>query len=352
MKKKIWIIIAIVGLVTLMALRLAGNKRKIEEKKKTTTETNVEIPVNVVAVAFGSINENLVKTAVLIPYKEADISATTSGTLQTVNFSLGSKVGEGQVVAQIDNTLLNLKLEAAKLQQRKLQKDYDRFVTLLKGEATTEVNLQDVKYNLDNVGNQINQIEKQIADNLIKAPVSGQIVVKNVEAGEFVSPGKVIGKAVDVSRLKVDMQVSEADAYKVNVGDKVNITTDLYPNQTFAGKVIFVSQQGDAAHNYQVQIELPNTSSHPLKAGTFVYATFIQNDTHSALQIPRGALVESMKNPYVYVVQNGKAITRKIKIGKELGENIEVIEGLTQGEQVIVNGQINLTDSSAVRIVK
>lgn len=352
MKKRIWIILAALVLVALMVVRLVSNKKKIDEKKAVTTDKNIEIPVNTVAAKQQEVKTSLVKTGVLIANHEASITATSAGTLVAVNFDLGTNVQKGQVIAQIDNALLQLNLEAAVLQQQKLQKDYDRYNKLLQGEATTEANLQDIKYNLDNATVKVNQIKKQIADNLIKAPVSGQIVAKSVEPGEYVSPGKQLGKVVDISKLKVDVQVSESDAYKISKGADVKITTDLYPQEVFTGKVIFVSQQGDAAHNYQIQVELPNSKTHPLKAGTFVYAEFVKNNQHQALQIPRTALVESMKNPYVYVIQNGKALSRKIAVGRELGANIEVVSGLQQGEQVVVNGQINLTDSTVVRVVK
>jgi multidrug efflux system membrane fusion protein len=350
--KKIWIITAVVVLVGAMGLRLAANKKKIDEKKTVTIEKNVSVPVNVMAVKSANINENLIKTGTLIPFEEANIAATTSGNLSSVHFALGSNVGRGAILAQIDNKMLSLRLEAAELQQIKLQKDYGRYTTLLKGDATSETSVQDVKFNLDNSENQISQIKKQLADNQIKAPISGQVVEKKVSAGEFVNPGTVLGKIVDVSRLKVDVKVTEADAYKIKNGQDVTITTELYPGQQFKGQVVFVSQQGDAAHNYSVQVELPNSSAHPLKAGTFVYADFVQNSQHTALLIPRTALAESMKNPYVYVIEDNKAVTRKITVGKEAGADIEVIDGLKEGEQVIVNGQINITNGTAVQVVK
>jgi len=352
MKKRVWIIVGAVALVALIGFQLASNKRKIEEKKTVTTGTDVQIPVNVLPAKMEKVTGNLVKTGTLVAFHEADITATTSGNLQSVDFNLGSVVQAGQVIARIDNTLLNLRLEAAQLQQQKLQRDYNRYENLLKGEATTETNLQEIKFNLDNANNQIKQINKQVADNQIKAPVSGQITVKNVETGEFVNPGTVLGKVVNVSRLKVDVQIGESDVYKLNNGQKVNVTTDLYPGKIFDGKITFISQQGDAAHNYQVQVELTNSSSHPLRAGTFVYADFIQQGAGQALQIPRSALVESMKNPYVYIVQNGKAVMRKLTVGRDMGDNIEVISGLDTGDQVVVNGQINLADGTPVRIVK
>ncbi len=352
MKKNIWIIATVLVVGALIAVKLAGNKKIINERKKVTSGERVVVPVNTIKAQKDTLNDGLMKTGTALPWQEAAIAATASGTLQTVSFVLGSEVHKGSVIAQIDNRLLQLRLEAAQLQWQKLQKDYERYTTLLKGEATTEVNVRDIKFNLDNAENQINQIKKQIADNQIKAPISGQIVEKKLEAGEYVNMGSVVGRVVDVSKLKIDVKVGEQDAYKIKKGQKATITTDIYPGTSMNATIIFVSQEGDAAHNYQVQLELPNQTNKPLKAGTFVYVNFGTNSVTPVLQIPRSALVEGMKNPYVYLVENGKATVRKIVPGRESGSNIEVLEGLTEGEEVIVNGQVNLTSGTEVRIAQ
>src|SRR5690606_14663865 len=145
----------------------------------------------------------------------------SSGNLLSVAFDLGTKVNRGNVVAVVDNTLLELRLEAAQLQQKKLQEDYARQKRLWEGDATTENALREIKYNFDNATNQVKQIEKQIADNQIKAAVSGEVVARNVEAGEFVNPGTVLGKLVDISRLKVDVKVTETEVYRLKLGQEV-----------------------------------------------------------------------------------------------------------------------------------
>lgn len=212
--------------------------------------------------------------------------------------------------------------------------------------------MNDIRFNLDKANNDIAQIRKQMSDNQIKAPISGQIVVKNVESGAFVNPGTVLAKVVDITTLKVDVLVGEADAYKLKNGQAIKVTTDLYPGQSFNGTVIFISQQADAAHNYQIQVRLPNPAATPLKAGTFVNVDFIQNAATPGIQIRRSALAESLQNPFVYVVQNGKALRRDITVGRDLGGSVEVLSGLNPGELVVINGQVSLANGSAVNIVK
>jgi len=349
MQKRVIIIGIVVLILAAIGFRLASNKKLIDEKKKPVLEANVTIPVNTATVHYQEVNDKLIKSGNLIPYKEADIMAISSGKLVSVNFELGSYVSKGAVVARVDNRGLQLNLEAAQLAKAKADKDLKRFTALLEGEATTEVSQQDAKLQFDNSVNQIELIQKQMADNNIKSPVSGQVVSKLKEAGEYVSPGTVLGHVVDVSRLKVNVMVGEKDAYTLKVGQPVTITTEIYPEVTFKGKVSFVSAQADGAHNYAVEIEMNNQKEAPLKAGTFVYADFARNSQQKLLLVPRTALIESLQNPMVYVVENGKAVVKKITIGRDIGSNIEVLNGLSENEEVIISGLVNIKEGSRVQ---
>lgn len=349
MKKRIIIIGVIVVLIAAIAIKLASNKKTIDDKKKPVLESKVSIPVNTVIVGLQDVNNQLVKTGNLVPFKEADIMAISSGKLVSVNFNLGSMVSQGAVVAQVDNRTLQLNLQQAKLAKDKSDKDFKRYKALLEGEAATEVNFQDAKLSSENAGNQIELIQKQMADNNIKSPVNGQVVSKLKEAGEFVNPGTVLGHVVDVSQLKVNVLVGEKDAYTLQPGQKVTVTTDIYPGVTFEGKITFISSQGDATHNYQVEIILQNNGQHKLKAGTFVYADFARESQQKLMIIPRSSLVESLKNPFVYVIENGKAVVRKITVGREFGDYIEILSGLKEQDQVITAGQVNIKEGALVK---
>jgi RND family efflux transporter MFP subunit len=130
------------------------------------------------------------------------------------------------------------------------------------------------------------------------------------------------------------------------------VNTELYSGRTFTGKVITIGSQADAAHTYEVEVLVKNSSTHPLKAG--MYGQVVLKNTQGAptLAIPRTALIGSEKNPAVYVVENGIARLRKITTGSKSGDYLSVLSGLQAGEQVVVNGQINLTDSTAVAIAR
>lgn len=349
MKLKVVIPVVIgIGLVAFAGFRLASNKKKIDESKKVTVDTNFAIPVTVTTAKTEMIQGGFTKTGSLIPFREADIMALVQGKVTSVKFELGSQVREGQVLVSIDSDLKQLGMEQTELLVAKLEKDYERYSNLLKGNAATEVSVNDVKYNYENAKNQLAQIKKQIADASIGAPVSGTIIKKNIEKGEFVNPGAVLGSLVDVSKLKVKLSVNEREVYTIREKQKVEVTSSVYPGEVFTGVVSFISPAGDAAHNYAVEIILDNNKSHVLKSGTIVSVSFAEDNAHEALLIPRNALPESMKTPYVYVVNGENVARREIQVGDEIGDNVEVLSGLEAGDVVVVTGQINLKDGSRI----
>lgn len=349
-KTTILVTLAVLAVIILIGARLVSNKKEIDEKNKPVTVSNAAIPVTVVAVSEDTVSQMLLKTGNLVPFRETSIMATSQGQVLNVNFDLGSQVAKGAVLIQIDNKLNQLALEATQLNIDKLKKDVTRYNTLYAGNATTELQLNQTKFDYDNAVNKAEQIRKQIQDATVKSPISGKIVKKDIEVGEFVSPGTVLGTILDVSKLKVQVMVNEKDVYQLREGQKVKVSADVLSGKTYPGQISYIAPRGNEEHSYPVEIMVSNAGQ--LKAGTFVNVDFSQKSREKSLQIPRTALVESIKNPYVYVVNNNVAEQRKIVVGRELGDRIEVRGGLQPGDQVVTTGQLNLTNGKPVQISK
>jgi multidrug efflux pump subunit AcrA (membrane-fusion protein) len=120
-----------------------------------------------------------------------------------------------------------------------------------------------------------------------------------------------------------------------------------------------VSPQGDASHNYDVEVAMENqptgqagTAKQALKSGTFVNVTFDCGTAGNAILVPKTALVDGLKNPYVYVIEKGHAVTRQLTLGREVGEQVEVLLGLNVGDVVVLSGQLNLSNGSLVEVAK
>lgn len=343
------IVVVVLAIVGGIIWKLSSNYKKINEKKnEESSKADFVIPVNVLTVESKPLSNNLVKTATLVPFEEADIMVAAPGQITSLKFDLGTKVSEGQVIGKTDSRLKELNLQSSELALAKLETDYKRYKELYEGGGVTEVNFKDIEFNYNNTKVQVEQARKQVADAQIKAPVSGTVVAKNVEVGEYANPGNPLGTVVNISKLKINVKVAETDVYSLTEGMTVNVTSSQFPGQNWKGTVRFVSPRGDAAHNYTVEVVIDNPKN-TLKAGTFVYVDFSRETNETAIQIPRSALPESVKNPYVYLNVNNKAIRRVVTPGRELGDYVEILDGLKPGDQVIINGQINLRDSTAIQ---
>jgi len=348
MKKTIIIVIAL-AVFALIVFRLSTNYKKVNASKDVSTDL-AYVSVNVSPVTKMAMSNSLQLTGYMDAYSEIDIAAEAQGIITSLNAALGQEKSKGSIIATIDDKLKKLAVQTASISVTKLKKDLERYNNLYKGGTATEQQLNDAQNLYDNAEIQLEQAEKQLSDATIKSPIRGVITKKQVEEGEYINIGSPISTIVDISKLKIKLNVSEIDVYQLKIGDKAIITTDIYPGISFEGNISFISSQGDDSHNYPVEIVIPNNLKHPLKSGTFANVLINLPVAAEALYIPRESLLGSITEASVYVAENNKAILKKIIVGKGNDKYIKVISGLKEGEEVIVNGQINLSENKAIKI--
>jgi membrane fusion protein, multidrug efflux system len=348
--KKIIIIVVALGVLAVIVFKLSTNYKKTNANKDVSTDL-AYISVNVSPVSKIAITDSLQLTGYMDAYSEIDIAAEAQGTIVSLNAELGQKKSKGSIIATIDDKLKNLAVQKAKNLKVKLEKDLERSKNLYNGGSLTEQQLDDAQNSYNDAIIQFEQTEKELTNATIKSPISGVITKKQVEVGEYINIGSPIVTIVDISKLKIKLNVSETDVYQLKLGDKAIISTDVYSGVTFEGNISFISSQGDDSHNYPVEIVIPNNLKHPLKSGTFANVMIKLPTANEALYIPRKSLLGSITEAEVYVAENDKAILKKIVVGSGNDKFIRVISGLKDGEKVITTGQINLSDGKAIKII-
>ena len=351
--KKGTIIISLVSIsvVGLMAMQLFANKVEVDSKKVVRTEQeNIAVSVATAEMRSTSGKLNLVGTA--MPDKEVTIAAEASGKIVQANFKLGDFVDAGSVLAKVDDTYKRLAFETAQLNYNKYKDDYERYQTLRQGDAVTETQLRDMKMGYENAKIQLENAQKQLDDTKIVAPFSGYITAKSTEVGAFVNMGMPIAGIADISKLKVTLSVSESNVYQLQKGQTVNVSTDIYPDMIYRGSIANISPRGNSTHTYPIEIMIDNNSKSPLKAGTYVNVRVDLGEDGKFLMIPRDAIVSSVKDPSVYVVNDGIAQLTKISTGQNHDSYLAVTSGLKSGDQVVTNGQINLIDGANITVIK
>ncbi|MDQ6479206.1 efflux RND transporter periplasmic adaptor subunit [Dyadobacter sp. LHD-138] len=351
MKRKYIISIGLLAVILLIAFKLTANKKQLDQNNQPEKKVAVKIPVKYAAAKEQVLEVSIVKTGNLAPYKESKVITTSSGILQKVRFELGDQVRQGQVLAMMDNRTAQLDLQKAQSSLAKLKADLQTYTELFEGKAATREKVNEIRQNYNDALVEVDQIKKQMTDASVKAPTSGIIAAKNLEEGVFANAGSEIATIVNLSRTKVQVNLTEAEVYQVKQGQSVKITADVYPNAVFTGRVSFISPQADVTHNYMAEIMIDNAQNSPLRSGTFVYADFSQKSKEQILVIPREALTESVKNASVYVIgQDNRVALRAVQPGRETGGMIEIITGLKSGDRVVTSGQINLKNGSEVSL--
>ena len=194
--------------------------------------------------------------------------------------------------------------------------------------------------------------EKHIRDTVIHSPVSGTIQKKFVAKGAYVEAPTAVFTVVDNTRLELESPVPSADLAPIHSGQRVTFTVNSYPGVTFEGKVVEVAPAVDAETRSAKTRIAVNNAGGKLKAGMFAQGEIQTGTTARAIVIPGTAVYRddrSAKSSYVYVVENGKAARRNVRIGRERDGKLEIVEGLKPGDALIAEQSIEIADGVRVQ---
>ena len=354
MKKVLYIGIglAVLGLIGFI---LTNNKKENEAKTAIVAEKNATVSVRVDTVKTEQVSLDFVSNGNFEPIQELKFSAEKSGKVVKVLAKEGDYVTVGQTLAIVRSDAVNVDAQNANAVYQNAVADYSRYENAFKTGGVTKQQLDQAKLAMVNAKAQLTQANINVGDTRIKAPISGFINKKYIEPGSILAgmPATELFDIVNVSKLKLKVTVNESQVASLKVGNSINVKASVYPDKTFTGKITFIASKADESLNFPVEIEIANNASKDLKAGMYGTAEFASKQQNQALKIvPRNAFVGSVSSNQIFVVENGAAKLKKVTAGRILGDKVEILDGLNDGETVIVTGQINLQDGSKVDVIK
>ncbi|HTX19572.1 MAG TPA: efflux RND transporter periplasmic adaptor subunit [Bacteroidota bacterium] len=350
MKKKLNVVLGVVVAFVLVIAVLLNNRSKMQASARN--DVVKFLPVTLVPVQKEQLSESLTLTGTIAANNDVAVLSETDGRVTKVKVEVGDRVKAGDVLVQVDDELKEAAYASAEVNYDKMKKDLERYQKMIKEGSVSDAQLEGARLAEKSAETQYIVARRQFNDTRIKTPISGIVTSRAVDVGTTLQKNNLVANVVDISTLKVKLNVAEDDVFKLSVGDPVEISTDIYPGVTFKGTIETISAKGDDQHTYPVQIRLANSAEHPLKAGMFAGVSFNAVNPAKGLAIPRETLLGSAKHAQVYVVDGGIAHLRDIVVGAEVGTNLQVLSGLRDGEQVVLSGQNNLKDNVAVTVVK
>jgi membrane fusion protein (multidrug efflux system) len=354
MKKNIIIVVVILGALALIAVKL--NKNKAENKAKTdiVAEKNAAVSVKTAQVKTEDLSLDFLANGNFQPIQELTFSAEKSGKVISVLVKEGDYVNVGQAMLIVRSDVINVNAQTAKAAYDNAKSDYDRYQNAYNSGGVTKQQLDQAKLALTNATNNLKQANINVGDTKVKAPISGFINKKFIEPGSILAgmPATAMFEIVNVSKLKLTVSVNESQVASLKLGNTINVTSSVFPDKTFAGKITFIAAKADESLNFPIEIEISNNADKSLKAGMYGTANFGSKQKQHLKVVPRNAFVGSVSSNEVFVVENGIAKLKKVTSGRIIGEQVEIVDGLSDGETVIITGQINLQDGNAVEVIK
>ena len=335
---------------TLIVLSLLVSACGGKEDGRQATMT-AEVPVSVTTVKKEKLESSLSLVGNINANADVNVIAETQGTATAVFVKVGASVNAGTVLVQVDDEIPRSTKAAAEINFQKTQRDYQRAEDLYQENSISISQLDASRLAMKAAENQLDIARRQLDNTRIKSPIAGTVNARYVDRGTMVQPGKAVANIVDISVLKVRVNVSEREAFQLKPGDRVEISTDVYPGIVFDGTLDNIASKADEAHTYPVEIVVRNGAKHPLKAGMFARIAFKSIAPTEALTIPRVALIGSIKDAQVFAVRGAVARLCTVVIGKQSADRLEVASGLADGDTVVVSGQNNLVDRARVQIV-
>jgi RND family efflux transporter MFP subunit len=310
------------------------------------------VPVQVVEPTAEPLSTSLVADGIFLPIKEMFVISETAGRVLEVFKNKGEWVNEREIIAKVDDELLRNELEATQANLAKLRRDRERLENLIEGEAAPKNKIEDLELGILAAEAKEKGLKKQITNTSIKAPMTGTLGLRFIERGSVIGPGIQVGQMTNLERLFLMVKVTERDVLNVQKGQSVRVTADVYPDQNIPGKVTNIGLRADNAFTYDVEIEVVNPKNAPLRAGMHAKALFTFEAKRQGLTLPRKTIAGSLQDPKIYVVRDSIATLRTVVLGGTYGDRVEVTSGLQAGEQVVLTGQLSLSDGVQVSIVR
>ena len=337
-------------LIILPLLRTGAEKTSGQALALTSTKAAVPI---VTAVATTELfTETLEALGTVKANESVIITPTVDDRVVGIFFDDGDVVIEGQVLVKLDDSEAQYLLAEERAALQEQQKQYARMSRLAKTNATSRSQLDEEKGLLEIARAKVANIEARLQDYTIRAPFSGILGTRQISTGAVVDSDSVITTLDDTTVIKLDFTIPEIFLGALNIGMDVTARSPAYPDRKFDGSVTAISSRVDPeTRTLMVRAQIPNPDR-LLKPGMLLNVDLVK-DRSPSLIIPEEAVIQEKDKKYVLLVTPENTVEKKeIVTGRRSPGKVEVISGLKDGHQVIIQGHTRVRQGTIVNVVE
>ncbi len=331
--------ISALGLLGLAAGACSGK----EESQAAVVE---ELPVVTVDVAHARDVPQLKSyTATVEAENVNNIAPAASNRIKTIAVEVGDHVRRGQELVHLDAS----NADQLRINMEQIEREYNRAEQLLRIGSGTQQTVDQLRAQLDAARSQYANV---MENTVLVSPIDGVVTARNFDPGDMTGnqPVLVVGQLKPV--VKVVLAVSESDISKIHAGMGVDVRFDAYPERVFNGTVKRIHPTIDTdTRTFRVEVQIANPDE-AVKPGMFARVTIDQGVQNNVV-VPDRAVVKQTGsgNKYVYVLKEGRVSFRRVQLGQRIDTSYELLDGISDGDTVVISGQTRLADGVEVEVL-
>jgi len=308
------------------------------------------VPVEVAAVARRTVASYIETNGTLEAENEVDVVARTAGPVVELATEEGRQVSKGQLLLRIDPAEAQAQVRSAEVALDEATRSFDRARTAFEQALISQADYDQALAARDAAKATLQERRIQLGYTNVTAPFDAIVVERSVKLADNVTPNQKLFRISDFDPLLCEIQVPEKELSRLSRGQRAYLTVQAWPKERFEAHVLRISPVVEATTG-TIRVTLEIDARAKLRPGMFA-SVFLEAERHDgALAIPKVALSLESLGDTVYVANDHVAKRREIKLGFEEANMVEVLDGLKEGERVIVVGQDGLSDGTPIQIL-
>ena len=309
------------------------------------------VPVEAAKVTAAPLSEQVTAIGTLLSDEAVTVSSEIPGRLKEIHFQEGQPVEKGAPLFTLDDSVYRAQLDDAEAKLKLAEQTNKRTSTLFSNKYATAQSADEAMSNLA-VSTAATELARvQLEKTRIVAPFSGIVGLRHVSVGEYITAGQALVNLEAIDPVKADFRVPEKFLPAIRVGQTIRIKVDAFPDASFEGKVYAIDPKLDVSgRSLLVRALVPNKDQR-LRPGLFARVTVLLQLKEDALTVPEQAIVPQGDSQFVYKIVDGKVKLTKVVTGTRREGRVEIVDGLSVGDEVVTAGQLKIRDGSAVSVV-
>jgi membrane fusion protein (multidrug efflux system) len=309
------------------------------------------LQVEAVQITEETIEDQIFTSGSVLAEEEVELSAEASGIITDILFEEGSGVEEGDLLVKINDSELQAEKRRAIFRLNLAEQREERQKALLERGGISQDDYDATLNEVNVIRSELDLINARIDQTEIRAPFSGQVGLKYVSEGSYISPNSQIASLQSLDPIKIDFSIPERYISRIAIGDRINFTVQGV-DSTFTGEVYAIEPRiSRDTRSIAIRARSDN-SGRLLFPGAFANITLVLDEIDDALMLPTISVVPELNSQKIYVINNGLVEEVRVQTGLRTSDKVQIISGVAPGDTVLTTGILQVNPGSEVEITK